>query len=107
MVTGRSVWGVLTSGQVRWLITVTWGLAARDWIWLTSRIVRPLESVPAAATLSRPFLARSAKKRVLPSSIKLRPWTLQLSDAHRTDGCRGWEESMAVRGGPSTAPAWQ
>ena len=41
MVTGRLVWGMLTSGQLMWLTTGTCGLDTRFWTWLTSKMVRP------------------------------------------------------------------
>ncbi len=52
MVTGRLIWGVLTSAHVERLMTSTFGFGTRDWIWLTSRIRRPLGLFESAAPLA-------------------------------------------------------
>ena len=41
IVTGIGTWGMLTSGQVRWLTTRTCGLATRFWMSLVSKIQMP------------------------------------------------------------------
>src|SRR5206468_1582200 len=87
MRTGRFVWGMLTSGQLRWLTTGTCGLGTRRWTWLTSRIVSPAFAVK---------LLMSARYSRLPSSLRLNPWPTHRVSVNSRTGNDGLDTSNAV-----------
>ena len=87
-VNGSAYCGVLTLGQVVRLMTGTCGLSTRFWIWVVSRMTKPLKS-PDSAMYSR-----------LPSSLRLMPCDRYAVVTHRSLGTTGSATSIAATDRP-------